>query len=505
MITFSKFGNYGRLGNQLFQYASLIGLGEIFGKDVVLPKCDFAEYLENKPNIKCISDCAIVQEKHYHYDVEQFNVDGNIDIVGWLQSEKYWQHCKEKVRKALRFNSKKCNELYQYQQKFFGKQSIAISVRRGDYVDNPNYAQLGADYYYLAMMQHIPNWQDCNILIFSDDIEYCKVHFECLPNVHFIEDLHPMQQLIVGSSCDHFIIGNSTFSWWLAYLGEKEHSKVIRPNYLFEGNLLKQNDSKDFYPERWINYDHINLKIDLKDTTFIIPVSIDSTDRIENINTCIAYINTYFDTNIIIGEQGTDAINHSKVKFNYPKFHRTKMLNEMTKQANTPIVINYDADVFLPPLQIWLAVHYIRTNVADYVYPYDGQFARVGRGYYNLINDKKDLGRLSKYTFKGTFKNDVNTPKSVGGAIAFNKEAYTEIGLENERFISYAPEDIERFYRMANTGRLKRIKGVIYHLDHEVTINSSIGHVDYANNVKVCNELTGLTMNELWRLIRQYQ
>jgi len=505
MITFSKFGNYGRLGNQLFQYASMIGLGETFGKEVFLPKCDFSDYLENKPNIKGVSDCKLVQEKYYHYDIEQFKVVGNIDIVGWLQSEKYWQHCKDKVKKALQFNAKKCNELQIYQKKFFGKQSIAISVRRGDYVDNPNYYQLGADYYYLAMMQHIPNWQDCNILIFSDDIDYCKVHFECLPNVHFIEELTPMQQLIVGSCCDHFIIANSTFSWWLAYFGEKEHSKVIRPNYLFEGNLLKQNDSKDFYPERWICYDHKKSKIDLKDTTFIIPVSIDSTDRIENINTCISYINTYMDTNIIIGEQGTDKVKHNKVHFNYKKFHRTKMLNEMTKQADTPIVINYDADVVTPPLQLWLAVHYIRTKVADFVYPYDGQFARVGREYYNLIDSKKDIGRLSQYAFNGTAKQNINFGKSVGGAVVFNKDEYTKIGLENEKFISYAPEDIERFYRMAKTGRLKRIKGVIYHIDHEVTINSSTNHEDYANNVKVCNEITGLTMNQLWRLIREYQ
>ena len=70
--------------------------------------------------------------------------------------------------------------------KVFDKEVIAIHIRRGDYIDNPNYVLLPITYYYLALEQYFPNWRtQYNVLIFSDDIEYCKVHFEVYNNVYY--------------------------------------------------------------------------------------------------------------------------------------------------------------------------------------------------------------------------------------------------------------------------------------------------------------------------------
>jgi hypothetical protein len=97
-------------------------------------------------------------------------------------------------------------------------------------------------------------------------------------NVHFADELgckKDIEQLALMSLCDHFIISNSTFSWWGAYLGEKEHSKIIHPAYHFAGKLLQTSNAKDYYPERWINFDHVGKRIDLSDVTFTVPVSYD--------------------------------------------------------------------------------------------------------------------------------------------------------------------------------------------------------------------------------------
>ena len=493
MITFSKFGNYGRLGNQLFQYASMLGLANKYNTPLVLPFLDWFHYIKHPPS--CGSPKVMpLREKHYHYDESQFELASqtDVDILGWLQSEKYWEHCKDYVKERLQFSNygyilteNKINGLLD------GRPTIAISIRRGDYVDNPNYELLNADYYYLALLEHFPDWRDYQILIFSDDIPYCKVHFECLPNVYFVEG-EPFEQLILGSMCDHFIVANSTFSWWMAYLGEKEHSKIIRPAYLFAGELLKTHDDKDFWPERWTKFDHKGKKLDLRDTTFLIPFTKDSEDREVNFNTIKAQLSAHFTAKDFSG---------NPMAFG-GKFHRTNWLNNLTFISQTPYVINYDCDILVPPLQIWLAIEQLRRNEADMVYPYDGRFARVPRTWVQAIKKYNDVGVFKDNVFRGSRPGD---SPSVGGVIAYRKDKFIESGGENEKMVSYAPEDVERFYRWNKLGyRVTRIKGQCFHIDHEITTNSSTTHPDYKNNEKELQYVKSLTESQLREYVNSW-
>ena len=482
MITFSKFNNYGRLGNQLFQYASMIGIAKKHSTSLILPRWDVAEYFETPPPIGNVTPTTTFNEPHFHYTPIAIDPTEITDITGWLQSEKYWEHCKDDVSKALKFKSNIA--MLKFNASYLGKPSIAISIRRGDYVNNPNYELLNADYYYLALLEHFPNWWEYNILIFSDDIPYCKVHFGCLPNVHFIEGWEPMQQLIIGSMCDHFIVANSTFSWWMAYLGEKEHSKIIRPAYLFDGELLRTSDSKDFYPERWTKFDHKGKRLDMTDVTFLIPVSVDSTDRAENAHIISDNIERYISTNITYGDPMMDG-----------KFHRTKWLNDKTKATKTGIVVNYDCDILVPPLQLWIAAEMIRSGEAEMVYPYDGRFARVPRTWIPTVKKYNDVGMFKDTEFVGCRKGD---SLSVGGVVMYDKNKFFESGGENEKMVSYAPEDVERYYRWNKLGYLVgRVNGCCYHLDHVITTNSSTTHPDYKANEAELAHIKSLIKEEL--------
>jgi hypothetical protein len=92
MITFSKLGKHGNLGNQLFQIASLMGLAETFGHQAVIPEWKYRPFFEGLPK-ELNNPCELVKEKHFHYDLNQFqklNNDGNYDIIGWLQSANYF-------------------------------------------------------------------------------------------------------------------------------------------------------------------------------------------------------------------------------------------------------------------------------------------------------------------------------------------------------------------------------------------------------------------------------
>jgi hypothetical protein len=403
-------------------------------------------------------------------------------VLGWLQSEKYFKNCQIFSLKDTKKHQVK---------------TIGVSVRRGDYIDNPNYELLQINYYLNALLRL--NLPDYRILIFSDDIDYCKIHFSCLPNVEFSEG-NAIEQLTDMSKCHAFVIANSTFSWWGAYLG---NAPTMRPDCLFAGELLSNND-KDFYPETWHIQSH-KEKIDLKDTTFIIPVKYDHPHREENLLLNIMHLQKYFDTNIIVGEIG----NHFKwldkhvnyVQFDLQKFHRTKMLNEMTAMSATPYVVNWDADVFVSPVQLWQSINLLRKGT-DFVYPYDGKFARVPRSKRSVITKYLDVGML-KETFTGMFKNDM---LSVGGAIAYNKQSFIEAGGENENFISYGAEDIERKYRFETLGyNVKRVKGALYHLDHAITHDSSVHHPDFEANKIEYEKVIGMNKDKLNEYVSTWQ
>lgn len=493
MITFSKFEQYGNLGNQLFQYASMLGIADEHADEVCLPRWKWDSYLKNKPTIKKLDLSpdqfpnihSFYNEPSYDYTPVELSEFKDYDFCGWFQSEKYWIHCKEYVMEMLEFEPLHVNRVRSQYHRVLDKKTIAISIRRGDYVDNPNYELLNANYYYLALLEHFPDWREYSILIFSDDIPYCKVHFQCLPNVTFIEGLNPMEQLILGSMCDNFIVANSTFSWWMAYLGEKEHSKIIRPNYHFAGELLRTSDWKDYYPERWTTFDHKGKRIQLHDATFIIPVDIDSQDRAENKQITTANLQSWFETNILIGSPLSD----------YGVFHRTRWLNKFTSLCHTPIVVNYDCDILTPPLQMYLAVEMLRNGEADFVYPYDGRFARCPRSWVPIMNKYNDVGMFRDAHFVGCRPFD---GKSVGGVIAYRKDKFIEAGGENEKMISYAPEDQERFYRFNKLGyRVARVPGAVYHLDHQITANSSTTHPDYIANESEFSKVKAMGDKEL--------
>ncbi|WP_172426648.1 alpha-1,2-fucosyltransferase [Flavobacterium sp. ACN6] len=258
MITFSKLGTKGNLGNQLFQIASTIGLAEKYGHKYGFPNWSYSKYFRNQiPFLHNDHSFEIVREKEFNY--YEWNLEnGNYDIVGWLQSEKYFNI--EKTKEIFQFEDFK-NDVYLKYNFLFSKKTILVSVRRGDFVKNPHFYQLSHSYYLKAIIENFPDWKERNIIFTSDDIAYCKYHFSFLKNSHFLDSLSAIEQLAFGTKCDDYVISNSTFSWWIAWLGEKENSKVIRPIKNLRGDFAKINNDVDYFPKRWISFDDKNYNL----------------------------------------------------------------------------------------------------------------------------------------------------------------------------------------------------------------------------------------------------
>jgi hypothetical protein len=203
MITYKCNPPYGNLGNRLFQAATIISLAKKYGTDYLIPGWQWNDYLKTPINEGFEQPELILEEPSYHYEGQYFDDHANefrskvVGIGNWLQTEKYFD--RELVKEAFIFKEEKIREVLEKVGQVFHKPTIAISVRRGDFVGNPNHFCLPASYYYLALLEQFPDFLErYNLVIFSDDLTYCRHHFECLPNAYFVDGFSPIEQLIIG-------------------------------------------------------------------------------------------------------------------------------------------------------------------------------------------------------------------------------------------------------------------------------------------------------------------
>lgn len=277
--------------------------------------------------------------------------------------------------------------------------------------------------------------------------------------------------------------------------------------------------------------------IDLKNVTFIIPLRIDSDDRLRNIILVTAFLLHNFNTNIIIKEidEGSssfdswvkpvlDRLNVNQTGLTYifeqetrtdDSFHRTKILNDMIMMAKTDIVVNYDTDILLPIESYVSSVKLLES--CDIVYPY--RFGKCGERKVTLntdfshqvaLDNLENHPELSKFISSGYDLEELDNkyfyyPHNQGEGWAeygmvqfFNRQVYVDGFLENEGFIAYAPEDVERHHRWKTLGyNIQRIDNYAYHLEHKRTPNSWFNNPYMNHNFALWEELKVLTKDQL--------
>lgn len=262
MIANNHLCNLGRLGNQMFQYASLRGLAAKHGYEYCLPPKEYLGTLD--PNC-AVSDCTIfdcfklpeaprlilsanaLEEKSFEFDENLWNsCPDNVTLFGYFQSEKYFKSVEEEIRKAFSFNDNIVYPCYNYyRNNFSNSKVISLHIRRGDYLKYTHHPTMDMDYYQKAL-SILP---DLPVLIFSDDIEWCgSQELFSSDRFYISESNNTAIDLCLQSLCDYHIIANSSFSWWGAWLAKSE--KVIAPKNWF-GPPLTHN-TKDLYCENWI-------------------------------------------------------------------------------------------------------------------------------------------------------------------------------------------------------------------------------------------------------------
>ena len=259
MYSYSRLGQNGRLGNQMFQYAALYGLGFLRGKEVGIP-VDGHDLFEAFPDITAVPLSAIIGDQDVVYREPNFSFAGNLwlcpdkcDLDGYFQSEQYFQHCADRIKEEFKFSSgaEKLANAFIEQARDGDSPLCSVHFRRGDYQQKSEYhTNLDGKYYNpaLAMVQQqIPNTK---FIAFTDDLEWAR---RALPPEFIIADtsenngMSHIIDLCIMSKCDIHIIANSSFSWWGAWLSGSK--AVIAPKQWFgpEG----PNDWQTIYAEGW--------------------------------------------------------------------------------------------------------------------------------------------------------------------------------------------------------------------------------------------------------------
>lgn len=513
MVIFSRLGEFGRFGNQIFQIFGTFAIAEANDLPAGFPEWPYKKYFPHLvlPGLPMdINDKVIINESMFPFHEVTLDRSRINDLQGYFQTEKYFSTYKNHVKHALTFEYGFMQGVLQKHPVTENKRYCAVHVRRTDYVNNSCYYNAPLSYYREAMKQ-MPAGEVFRI--FSDDIAYCKKIFrqlESLYTIEYIECNTDIEDFALMTRCKDFIIANSSFSWWAAWLAEVEDSIVIATPEWFIGDFRKQNQDHDIIPERWKRPPFERKKIDLRDVTFTIPVKYDHYDRKENLDLNICYLQHNFDCKIIVGEFDDQKYFNYTEKFckyffekaNGREFHRTWLLNKMAELAETPIVVNWDADIFIDPEQILAAVQKIRNGEADGCYPYDGRFYRVNRDKFQLI--QKDLNVNSVIDLD--YPKYMHEQESYGGAIIWNVQKFIEGGAENEKMIHWGPEDYERYERFAKLGyKIERVHGGLYHINHYTSPATREGHKHFKENEQEYDRIKSLPVDRLKDEVDQWE
>jgi len=169
-------------------------------------------------------------------------------LYGYWQSEDYFKENAGKIVKELKVKTPipvECKSLLIEIEK---PNSVCVHIRRGDYVDcgflhcDESYYNRGLDYIY-------EKHKDINVIVFSDDIAWVKGNMKFRYPTTCVElDVPDYETLRLMYMCKHFVISNSSFSWWAQYLCDNPHKIIVAPKYW----LPENKENKSMYLDNWI-------------------------------------------------------------------------------------------------------------------------------------------------------------------------------------------------------------------------------------------------------------
>ena len=168
-------------------------------------------------------------------------------LFGYFQSLNYFYKYESQIRKELKVVTSISKENKKIIEDIESSMSVCVHVRRGDYVGT-DYDVCTIEYYKKAMYLLSKKYKNCKFYIFSNDIKWAKENIKH-NNIKYIDNKNPgYEELRLMYSCKHFIMSNSSFSWWAQFLSENDKKIVVAPSRWSKNAKIAIND---IYDDRW--------------------------------------------------------------------------------------------------------------------------------------------------------------------------------------------------------------------------------------------------------------
>lgn len=202
-----------------------------------------------KPN-----SLQFVPEKKFSFNAAILSLPDNVYLNGYWQTEKYFIAIQDIIRKDFRFKLPLPTPIQQLQTEIKNCNSVCLHVRRGDFLNVSLHGTLGMEYYGKAVALINQKISNPVYYVFSDDINWCRQHIVLPGNIIFYVGNEFAGEKSSGHfssmiACKHFIIPNSSFAWWAAWLNTNPDKIVIAPKVWFHNFSW---DTKDLLPPNWI-------------------------------------------------------------------------------------------------------------------------------------------------------------------------------------------------------------------------------------------------------------
>jgi hypothetical protein len=285
---------FGGLGNQMFQYAAARALSVRLNRPITI---DLSWFLFGTKNttprvfeLGCftLSESLTVQSSrirgfylhflyprlkntelgkriarrlHLYRDADAMVYDGRFRLLqhpvllwGYFQSEKYFEDVREHIRDDFQFNQPLTGRNREIEEQIRRSPSVAIHIRRGDYIANKYARQVFAvcsiAYYRRAIRYISERVEAAQFYVFSDEPAWAETHIP-IPGAVYVNWNTGMDSSIdmrLMSLCDHQILANSSFSWWGAWLNPHKDKIVVAPSVWLKDTQC----SNDLIPAEWV-------------------------------------------------------------------------------------------------------------------------------------------------------------------------------------------------------------------------------------------------------------
>lgn len=267
----------GRLGNVLFQYATIYGIGVIVDREVIIyseidikntfPQITTKVMKSNNVTKKIMDKLPLVKELNsgiFTPLLANNLIRGNVKICCYLQSYKYFWHVKERLIQEFQFSdsiNKKAHAILHRAQDAVRKDRsilnttfIGIHVRRGDLTmkrfQDDGYRLPTTSFFTKAKAYYTDLYSNIVFIVASDDKTWSKKNLKA-EDTYFSDAKSGSVDMALMAACNHTITTVGTFSWWAAFLAGGQaiyYKDFIRNN----SSITKKFKLEDRYPVEWI-------------------------------------------------------------------------------------------------------------------------------------------------------------------------------------------------------------------------------------------------------------